>query len=153
MAYKALTQEQIDLLVQRGCRAEDWSTVFVSDPEALHYVRGIRFSGTVKFGSFNEVFVLPGGVRKHSGLRNATLHNVTVGDDTLIENVTNYIANYDIGSHTYIENVDLMVCEGPCSFGNNVEVSVLNETGGREVRIYDRLEAQSVWSIPCAGST
>ena len=40
--------------------------------------------------------MLPGGIRKHSGLRNATLHNVTVGDDTLIENVSNYIANYDI---------------------------------------------------------
>ena len=25
--YKKLTQEQIDLLVSRGCRAEDWGTV------------------------------------------------------------------------------------------------------------------------------
>ena len=145
--YKPLTQEQIDLLVQRGCRAEDWSSVFTSDPDSLSYIRSVRFSGTVRFGSFRESFVLPGGVRKHSGLRNATLHNVTVGDDTLIENVTNYIANYDIGAHSYIENVDLMVCEGPCAFGNDVQVSVLNETGGREVRIYDRLSAQTAYVL------
>ena len=147
MNYKPLTQEQIDLLVQRGCRAEDWSTVYTAHPESLKYIRGVRFSGTVKFGRFEEVFVLPGGVRKHSGLRECTLHNVTVGDDSLIENVTNYIANYDIGSHTYIENVDLMLCDGLCSFGNGVEVSVLSETGGREVKIYDRLSAQIAYVL------
>jgi hypothetical protein len=38
--------------------------------------------------------------------------------------------------------VDLVVTEGPSTFGNGVEVSVLNETGGREVKIYDHLSAQ-----------
>ncbi|MBR4734596.1 MAG: DUF4954 family protein [Bacteroidales bacterium] len=147
MTKKALTEEQIDLLVSRGCRAEDWGSVFCKDTESLNYVRGVRFSGTVEFGSFKEVFVLPGGIKKHSGLRDCTLHNVTVGDDSLIENVTNYVANYDIGSHTYIENVDLLVCEGPSTFGNGVEVSVLNETGGREVKIYDRLSAQIAYVL------
>ena len=145
--YKALTSEQVALLIQNGCRAEDWSTVYTSDPQSLDYIRGVRFSGEVRFGRFNEVFILPGGVRKHSGLRNCTLHNVTVGDDSLIENVTNYVANYDIGEHTYIENVDLIVNEGPGSFGNGVEVSVLNETGGREVKIYDRLNAQIAYVL------
>ena len=147
MSYNPLTQEQIDLLIARGCRAEDWSTVYASDPASLNYIRNVRFSGEVKFGRFQEVFVLPGGVKKHSGLREATLHNVTVGDDTLIENVTNYVANYDIGAHSYIENVDLIVNEGPSTFGNGVEVSVLNETGGREVKIYDRLSAQMAYVL------
>ena len=147
MEYRKLTQEEIEFLQARDCRAEDWSTVETSDPQSLNYIRNVRFSGTVRWGSFNQVFVLPGGIRKHSGLRNATLHNVTVGDDTLIENVSNYIANYDIGTHSYIENVDLIVTEGPCSFGNGVEVSVLNETGGREVKIYDRLSAQVAYVL------
>ena len=142
MEYRKLTQEEIDLLISRDCRAEDWSRIEITDPEALSYIRNVRFSGDVRFGRFNEVFTLPGGVKKHSGLRNATLHNVTVGDDSLVENISNYIANYDIGTHSYVENVDLIVNEGPCSFGNGVEVSVLNETGGREVKIYDRLSAQ-----------
>ena len=93
MNYRPLSQEQIEFLIQRGCRADDWSTVYTSDPESLPYIRGVRFSGTVKFGRFQEVFVLPGGVKKHSGLREATLHKVTVGDDSLIENVTNYEEN------------------------------------------------------------
>ena len=147
MEYRKLTQEEIDILVSRDCRADDWSTVEIKDPHSLQYIRNVRFSGEVRWGSFNEVFVLPGGIRKHSGLRNATLHNVTVGDDTLIENVSNYIANYDIGRHSYIENVDLIVTDGVCTFGNGVEVSVLNETGGREVKIFDRLSAQIAYVL------
>lgn len=147
MEYRKLTQDEIDFLVSRDCRADDWSGVEIRDPESLKYIRGVRFSGSVRWGSFNKVFELPGGLHKHSGLRNATLHNVTVGDDTLIENVSNYIANYDIGTHSYIENVDLVVCEGPCAFGNGVQVSVLNETGGREVLIYDRLSAQVAYVL------
>ena len=107
----------------------------------------MRFSGTVRFGKFEAQFTLPGGLHKHAGIRNATLHNVTIGDNSLVENVTDYIANYDIGHDTYIENVDLIFVDGNCSFGNGVEVSVLNETGGREVKIYDRMSAQIAYVL------
>ena len=147
MAYRPLTLEEIDLLVGYGCRAEDWSMVETSDPESLKYIRNVRFSGKVRFGKFEAHFILPGGLYKHTGIRNATLHNVTVGDNSLVENVTDYIANYDIGHDAYIENVDLIFTDGPCSFGNGVEVSVLNETGGREVKIYDRLSAQIAYVL------
>ena len=124
-----------------GCEADDWGTVFTDVPEVDHICR-VRFSGTVRFGRFDRVFEFPGGLRKHAGIRDATLHNVTVGDDCLIENVSNYIANYSIGHDTVLENVDLVLTDGPCRFGNGVVVSVMNETGGREVKIYDRLSAQ-----------
>ena len=147
MNHRPLTIEEIELLESRGCKAEDWSTVETSHPESLKYIRNVRFSGYVRFGRFAAAFVLPGGLRKHSGLRDATLHNVTIGDDTLVENVTDYIANYDIGHDSYIENVDLVLADGKCTFGNGVEVSVLNETGGREVKIYDRLSAQTAYVL------
>ena len=141
MAYRKLTDNEIAQLSAAGCEAEDWGEVYVDNP-ALEYVKHVRFSGTVRFGRFERVFELPGGLKKHSGIFNATLHNVTVGDDCLVENISNYIANYTIGHDSMLENVDLVVTEGPSTFGNGVEVSVLNETGGREVKIYDHLSAQ-----------
>ena len=54
-------------------------------------------------------------------------------------------ANYEIGEGTFIENVDIIITDGPTGFGNGVEVSVLNETGGREIMIYDRLSAQTAY--------
>ena len=147
MEYRPLTRAEVDQLINFGCRAEDWGTVETSDPESLKYIRNVRFSGTVRFGKFEAQFTLPGGLHKHAGIRNATLHNVTIGDNSLVENVTDYIANYDIGHDTYIENVDLIFVDGNCSFGNGVEVSVLNETGGREVKIYDRMSAQIAYVL------
>ena len=146
-AYRKLTAEEIELLVAAGCKAEDWDRVKTSAPETLKYIKHVRFSGDVRFGRFDAAFTLPGGLPKHSGLRDVVLHNVTIGDNTLIENVTDYIANYDIGSDCYIENVDLLYTDGHCRFGNGIEVSVLNETGGREVPIYDRLSAQTAYIL------
>ena len=145
--YQPLTQEEIDLLTASGCKAEDWDRVKTSAPETLKYIKNVRFSGDVCFGRFESAITLPGGLRKHSGLRNVTLHNVTIGDNTLIENVTDYVANYNIGSDCYIENVDLLYTDGRCRFGNGIEISVLNETGGREVQIYDRLSAQTAYIL------
>ena len=147
MNYRNLSQQEISLLQTAGCEAEDWGNVYTSmeDSSGLAWIRDVRFSGEVRFGRFDRWFELPGGLRKHSGLNRATLHHVTVGDNSLVENVSNYIANYSIGSDTVIENVDLLITDGVCRFGNGVEVAVLNETGGREVRIYDRLSAQTAY--------
>lgn len=140
--YRKLTSSEIESLQQQMCSATDWSLIEVSEGFTTEYIRYTRFSGKIRLGAFNKEFALPGGMKKHSGLYHVTLHNVTIGDDCCIENVNNYIANYEIGNDTFIENVDIILVDGPSSFGNGVEVSVLNETGGREVMIYDKLSAQ-----------
>lgn len=143
--YRKLTENEIALLEAQMCTASDWSSVEVSDDFSTDYVRHTRFSGNIRLGAFRKEFTLAGGMVKHSGIWHATLHNVTVGDDCCIENVNNYIANYTIGDGTFIENVDIILTDGRSSFGNGVEVSVLNETGGREVMIYDKLSAQEAY--------
>ncbi len=145
MKYRKLTEKEIAALESQSCSAEDWEAIEVGDGFSTNYVRSVRFSGKIRLGAFCKEFTLPGGIKKHSGLHNATLHNVTVGDGCCIENVKNYIANYEIGHDSFIENVDIILTDGPSSFGNGVEASVLNETGGREVVIYDRLTAQTAY--------
>ena len=137
-----MTQNEIESLKGQMCSAADWSTIEVAQDFSPEHVRYARFSGNIRLGSFRKEFSLAGGMCKHSGIYYATLHNVTVGDDCCIENVKNYIANYTIGSGTFIENVDIILADGVSTFGNGVEVAVLNETGGCEVMIYDRLSAQ-----------
>lgn len=143
--YRNLTAAEIDRLAAQNCTAEDWAKVTVHPDIDLAHLRHVRFSGTVKVGCFNREFEMPGGLRKHSGINMATLHNVEIGDNCLIENVKNYIANYRIGGGTFIENVDIILVDRPTAFGNGVEVSVLNETGGREVTIHDHLSAHEAY--------
>ena len=58
------------------------------------------------------------------------------------------VANsYEIGSDTFIENVDIILVDGLSTFGNGVEVAVLNETGGREVLMNDKLSAHQAYIL------
>lgn len=143
--YRRLTEEEIFLLKSQSCLAGDWGKIKVDERFNTAYVHHTRFSGEVKLGVFETEFTLLGGIKKHSGLRHVTLHNVTLGDNCCIENIQNYIANYDIGDETFIENVDVILVDGMTRFGNGVEVSVLNETGGREVLINDKLSAHQAY--------
>ena len=143
--YRLLTKEEIARLEAQHCIASDWSGVEVADDFHTDYIHHTRFSGKVRLGVFEKEFTLAGGMAKHSGVYYATLHNVTVGDNCYIENVKNYIANYEIGHDTFIENVDIILVDCHSRFGNGVEVSVLNETGGREVIIHDRLSAHQAY--------
>lgn len=145
--YRSLTVDEILRLKSQACLADDWSRVTVGSGFTTENIYRVRFSGDVRLGAFEGEFVLPGGVRKHAGLRNVTLHNVTVGNDCCIENVQNYIANYEIGNDTFIENVDVILVDGMTKFGNGVEASVLNETGGREVAISDKLSAHLAYIL------
>ena len=143
--YRKLYDNEIEILKRQMCSAADWNLIEVADGFSTDYVRYARFSGNVRLGAFRKEFQMAGGMVKHSGIYYATLHNVTVGDDCCIENVKNYIANYVIGDGVFIENVDIILTDGVSTFGNGTEVSVLNETGGREVMIFDRLTAQTAY--------
>lgn len=109
------------------------------------FVRNCQLSGRIRLGSNQSVFEQPGGMRKHAGLFCAKLHNVEIGDEYYISEVHNYIANYRIGDRVFIENVGKIVTEFDSTFGNGVRVSVLNETGGRDVIIYDRLSSHQAY--------
>ena len=143
--YLNLTAEQIAVLEAQSCRCENWSEVTVAEDFNPKYVRNVNFSGQIRLGSFNKIFTLAGGIKKHSGIYHATLHNVIVGDDCMIEHIRNYIANYIIGDGSYIENVTDLITYGETSFGNGIKVSVLNETGGREVAIHEHLSSHEAY--------
>jgi len=147
MSYRKLTKEEIALLKAQSCHAEDWNLIEVSPDFDTKHVTNIAFSGNIKLGAFDSMFTFEGGVQRHSGLHHVTFHNCEIGDNVLIENVQNYIANYKIGDNTLIQNVDRIIVNQKSSFGNGVEVAVLNETGGREVKINDKLSAHVAYIL------
>ncbi len=147
MSFRNLTNEEIAKLKERGCRAADWLSVTVTEGFDPTSISNVEFSGTVRLGASGGDFRLPGGVVRHGSISNATLHNVTVGDNVYINNISNYIANYEIADGAYIENVDVIVSTLNSSYGIGTEVSVLNETGGREVPVFERMSAQTAYLI------
>lgn len=145
--YRQLTDCEIARLIERGCSSDDWTHVEVTDSFNPERLSNVELSGIVRIGKLEGSFPLPGGLRRHAGISGVTLHNVTVGDNVYINNVANYISNYDIEDGVYIDNVDCLLCTLDTTFGIGTEVSVLNETGGREVPIYENLSAQIAYLI------
>lgn len=141
MNNRNLNAQEIEQLKAQGCSAENWNEISVHNQFTTTYIRHVNFSGKIKLGIFEKEFTLPGGLKKHAGIENATLHNCELGDNSYIGDVRNYIANYKIGDNVFIQNLDLMYVDGESSFGNGIVVSVLNETGGREVIIHNKLSA------------
>ena len=145
MSYRHLTYAEISALETQGCSAKEWHRVMVSETFSTENIHNVCFSGDVRLGVFERNFTLAGGITRPAGLRHATLHNVVIGDNCSIDNVHNYIANYNIGHDTLIENVDLIIVDSHSTFGNGTAVNVLNELGGREVYINDKLSAHMAY--------
>jgi hypothetical protein len=139
--YRPLSEKEIATLTVYGCSAENWKEVQVTEYFSPAFISGVHFSGKVFLGSYQKVYELAGGVKKHSGIYNCMLHNCIVENDVFIDEIHNYIANYRIQEGSYIENVNLIVVDGHSSFGNGVKVPVMNEGGGREIPIFDYLSA------------
>jgi len=147
MEYRKLTPEETKQLESQDCTATDWESIQVAPAFHPDHIRSVRFSGKIRLGVFEKEFILEGGLPKHSGLFHVTLHNCRIGNNVLIENIPNYIANYRIGDDCFIQNANLIVTEGRSSFGNGTPVAVLNETGGREVPIFNELSAHLAYII------
>lgn len=140
--YRPLTEQELAALMANGCTAEEWSEVAVSEGFDPKYVRGVHFGGRIRLGANGTAIHLPGGVIRRSGIYRAVLYDCTVGDDVLIANVGRYIARYDLSDRVVVENVGEIICTGETTFGNGVEAAVVNESGGREVPIFEEQTAQ-----------
>lgn len=137
--YRLLTEDEIGILENNGCTAEDWTGINVAADFRPAHIKNVSFHGEVNLGVFEKNIEVTKGFIRHSGLRNATLRNVTVGDNCLIENIGNYINNYIFGEECCICNVCTMETTDEATFGEGNIISVLNEAGNGNVMLFSGL--------------
>ena len=143
MQYRSLTFEEIDTLERNSCWAEDWTRVEVAEEGfQAKYFHRVMFYGDIRLGSFQKNIEIAKDFVKHSGINDATLRNVTVGDDCLIEKVGNYINNYTIGNDCLISNISVMETTEGASYGEGNLISVLNEVGDGNVILFHDLNSR-----------
>ena len=140
--YRPLTSEEIEVLRSNDCWAEDWTSINVSEDFKPNFMHRVMLYGEVNIGAFNKNVEVSQGFVKHSGINNATLRNVTIGDDCLIENVGNFINNYNIGDDCYISNISTLETTEGATYGEGNLVSVLNEVGEGNVILFSDLNSQ-----------
>ena len=121
---RSLRKEEIVTLTNQGCTAEDWSNIQVADLFSPQYINNVEFYGSVTLGYFQKDVEVAPGFTKHSGIRYATLRNVVIGNDCLIE------------------HVGIINTTTDATFGQGQVIAVLNEVGDGNVMIFDGLNAQ-----------
>ncbi len=112
-----LTAADIAALSSRGCSAEDWNDILVTDSFSSDGITDCRFSGKV---------VLEGRAELH---RIGTLRNCLLGDGSSVCDAA------------------FVGADGESNFGHGVEAAVINEAGGREIPIYPALTAQTAYLL------
>jgi len=147
---RSLTVDEIALLEQNGCWAEDWGNISVAEDFDAQYVRRTAFYGEVRLGVFDKSIEIDEGFHRHAGVFGATLRDVTIGDNCLIENVGNYISRYTIGDECYISNVGLIATNEGATFGEGNIISVMNEAGEGNIVLYDKLSSQVAYLMVSA---
>ena len=140
--YRKLTQEEIKVLENNSCWAEDWQRVLVADAFSPYGFHRVVFYGDIRLGVFEKQVEVTSGFTKHAGINDATLRNVTVGDNCLIEKVGNFINNYTIGDDCYISNISTMETTEGATYGEGHLISVLNEMGDGNVVLFHDLNSQ-----------
>ena len=121
---RKLTEQEITTLSHQGCTAEDWSTIQVEDKFCPQHINNVEFYGSVTLGVYEKDVEVAPGFTKHSGIRYATLRNVIIGNDCLIE------------------HVGIINTTTDATFGQGKVIAVLNEVGDGNVMIFDGLNAQ-----------
>ena len=142
MNYRQLTQDEIRVLEANVCWAEDWNRVLVHDEFRPYNFHRVMFYGDIRLGRFEKKIEVARGFFKHSGINDATLRNVSVGNDCLIEKVGNFINNYTIGDDCYISNISTLETTEGATYGAGSTISVLNEMGDGNVTLFRELNSQ-----------
>ena len=140
--YRQLTGEEIQVLESNSCWAENWENVEVAEDFSPYGFHRVLFYGHCRLGVFEKQVEVTKGFTKHAGINDATLRNVTVGDNCLIEKIGNFINNYTIGDDCYISNICTMETTEGATYGEGHLVSVLNEMGDGNVILFRDLNSQ-----------
>ena len=119
---RTLTSQEIEILSANGCFADDWQQIQVTDPFDVRRVRGVNFCGRIELGSNAGQIEVVDGFKRPCGLRNVTLSNVRIGNDSLVEDTT------------------LIACT--VADGEDLVIPVLNEAGDGNVLLSPQLTSQ-----------
>lgn len=139
--YRNLTEPEINALEANGCKAENWDDVETTEGFVADNYRNVEFYGHIRMGNVDGKTEISPGFHKNFGVYNATLRNVTIGDNCLIENIGNYINEYSIGHNCIISGVGRMETTEGATFGEDNMISVLNEAGDGNLVIFSGLTA------------
>jgi NDP-sugar pyrophosphorylase family protein len=146
-AWRHLRSDEIETLVKNGNSCSNWDNVLVGDPFNARLIKNCKFSGLVRIGRLEEVFLEHHDLQVMVGLTNSLIISCDIGENASIHDVR-YLSHYIVGDHVVLLNIDEMHTTDHAKFGNGIVkqgepesvrvwMDVMNENGGRAVLPFD----------------
>jgi NDP-sugar pyrophosphorylase family protein len=141
--WRNLSKEEVLLLEKNNNKAYDWETVLVQDPFFPHLIQNSVFSGLVRIGRQEEVYLQYHDFSLPVGITNSRIISCDIGENCAIHNCA-YLSHYILGNSVILSCIDEMSTSSHAKFGEGVIkegesedvriwLSPINEAGGRLV--------------------
>ena len=144
-----LSKEEIAVMEGRGCRADDWSTVQVTEDFDPFRVRRTHFVGHCVLGRFRGECEVQPGIALPAGVYDCTLIDVQIGNNCLLENVR-FCARTVVEHGAVLFDIGSLTADEKLYFGSDQWIHVGPETGGRAVPLWLGVDADKAFAIATA---
>lgn len=142
-----LDTSEIEALCRYGCSCDDWTKIYVCEHFDPIWCRYVHFSGECIIGDLSGSRTNEYGVPLKNGIYHAAVNDCVIEDGVCISHIRECISRYHIGKNSVIINTNVIAMKGESYFGNDVQASVMNETGGFEVPLSRHLTAQTAYLL------
>ncbi|RYF91638.1 MAG: DUF4954 family protein, partial [Chitinophagaceae bacterium] len=153
--YRALTEQEIKLLMTNGNSSDNWNNVLVTDGFDCNLVQQCKFFGLIRIGKLEPFYLEFHDIRLPVGLYNSLIISCDLGDNVVINNV-NYLSHYIIGEEVIIVNVNEIEVSNHTKFGNGIIkqgeqesvriwLEICNENAARSVMPFNGMQAGDAW--------
>ncbi|WP_437922435.1 DUF4954 family protein [Sphingobacterium sp. LRF_L2] len=156
--FRALTEREIELLLENDNYAANWADVLVTDRFIPQQIQNSKFYGLVRIGDMDDVYLDFRDLRLPCGIYNSTVVSCDFGNTVAVHHVR-YIAHFVVGNDVMLANISEMETSSNAKFGNGIlktgdvedrriRLELCNENGGRAVLPFNGMQAGDVflWS-------
>ena len=137
-----LKDEEVKILENNGCWAENWKRIYVRRPFDPALVRGTGFYGTVYIGSLEKGINQFHGVDHPIGIYGCQITSSCIGDYSSLSGST--VSCSSIGKNVIIHNCSELSSD-PEAFKKPVIIGAGNEREGREAVLFSGISLQEIW--------
>jgi hypothetical protein len=134
-SYRALAADEIKRLESQNNRCGNWEKIRVSRDFSAGSIFNSTFEGECFLGLYDGSDISMGQITMKRGIYSSMIVNSVIGDGCLIRDA-GIISNYHIGAGSAVFRVNELSASDNCSFGCGIEITIGNETGGREILSY-----------------
>ena len=137
-----LKDEEVKILENNGCWAEDWKLIHVKRPFDPSLIRSTGFYGNVYIGRLEKGFIQFHGVSHPIGIYGCQITSSCIDDYSSLSRST--ISESIIGRNVIIHDCSELSTD-PDAFKNPVIIGAGNEKAGREAVLFNGITMQDIW--------